>query len=173
MDQLKKDLHWFEKLESKTGKPRAEGDTSEMKVTPVNLQKFMEDAGKWIDDVSYHLGVPERKDWGWSALRSVMHALRDRMPVEEAFQLSAQLPMLIRGLFFESYHYSPVPAKFHWKEMLKRIENEMNPGIDIPVEKVFSAVLQVLYDNISEGEMNDVYATLPKDIRHFWDENRK
>jgi uncharacterized protein (DUF2267 family) len=32
----------------------------------------------------------------------VLHALRDRLTVEEASDLAAQLPMLIRGLYYET-----------------------------------------------------------------------
>ncbi|MDZ7691058.1 MAG: DUF2267 domain-containing protein [Balneolaceae bacterium] len=175
MDRLKKDLHWFEKLQTGPDAEKQETsrtDIEDMEITTVNLQKFIAEAGRWIDEVSHHLETPDRKDRAWSALRSVMHTLRDRIPPEESFQLSAQLPMLIRGLYFESYKYSAVSEKFNADELLKRIEDGMSPGTDVSAEDAFRAVLQVLYDHVSEGEMSDIYATMPKSIRRLWDKNR-
>ncbi|MDX1638676.1 MAG: DUF2267 domain-containing protein [Balneolaceae bacterium] len=139
----------------------------------VNLEKYLVETGQWIDEVATHLDHTERKDWAFNALRSVLHVIRDRTITEEAFQLSAQLPMLLRGLFFEGYQLSNKPEKFHLDEMLNRIEEGMGPASDFTPEQVFKAVLLVLNDHISKGELNDIYASMPKDIKSIWDESLK
>lgn len=139
----------------------------------VNLEKFTMNANLWVDEIAGLMKVGDRKDLAWNALRSVLHALRDRLVPEEMFQLSAQLPMLIRGLFFEGYHYGDKPEKFHVDELKNRISETFGPLAEIDPEVVFKSVLLVLYDHISEGELQDIYSNMPKDIQQLWDESLK
>ena len=41
------------------------------------------------------------KHRAYHGLRAVLHALRDRLPVDQAAALGAQLPMLVRGFYYE------------------------------------------------------------------------
>ncbi|MDR8393237.1 DUF2267 domain-containing protein [Aliifodinibius sp. S!AR15-10] len=183
MDKQQKELHWFEKLpaekrkskhskvrgSSKERKPKKQ--TSMSKKKDVSLEKYTEEADRWIDEVAVYLKTADRRDWAWSALRGVLHAIRDRITPEEVFQLSAQLPMLLRGLFLEGYNLNNKPEKFHLTDLIDRIEISMGPGVTLKPESAFKAVLLVLQDHVSEGEINDIYATLPKDIRQLWDKS--
>lgn len=160
------------KRRSNTGEKKnaQKGEKMDSKIE-VNVEKYVEDAERWIDEVSVYLKTGDRKDRAWNALRGVLHAIRDRIPPEEVFQLSAQFPMLIRGLFFEGYNLNNKPEKFHLEELKDRVEMALGPAVDYKGETAFKAVLLVLYDHVSEGEMKDIYATLPKDIRQLWDKS--
>src|SRR6266851_4782007 len=57
----------------------------------------------WLKDIMQALGWEDRHK-AYVALRITLHALRDRLTPEEASQLGAQLPMLIRGLYYEAGH---------------------------------------------------------------------
>ena len=39
----------------------------------------------------------------YRALRSVLHVLRDRLTPEQAVHLGAQLPLLVRGIFYDGW----------------------------------------------------------------------
>jgi uncharacterized protein (DUF2267 family) len=56
----------------------------------------------WLKEIMDDLG-PDRQR-AYHALRAVLHTLRDRLTVEEAAHLSAQLPLLVRGIYFEGWH---------------------------------------------------------------------
>ncbi|SMO63435.1 DUF2267 domain-containing protein [Fodinibius sediminis] len=172
------ELHWYEKVhEDEKGshkkviharKPATRETAIKRKKKYFN--KYVEDVDSWIGEVAFYLDEEEREDWAYNALRGVLYALRDRLTPQELFQFSAQLPTLVRGVFFEGYHFDGKPEKYHVDEFLDRIDDALGPAADISPERAFEAVLQVLYDHISEGELNDIYRILPDDLKELWDE---
>jgi|SRR5205823_6888539 len=56
----------------------------------------------WLKGVMEKMGWEDRHR-AYSVLRAVLHALRDRLIVDEAVNLGAQLPMLIRGFYYEGW----------------------------------------------------------------------
>src|SRR5258706_928036 len=67
---------------------------------------------------------PGRRNQSYAALRAVLHALRDRLTVDEGAQFSAQLPMLVRGLYYAGWDPSRVPQKMSRDEVLQRVPQE-------------------------------------------------
>src|SRR5262249_25425879 len=70
----------------------------------------------WLNDLMSELDWEDRPHKTYMALRTVLRALRDRLPVEEGIQLGAQLPMLIRGFYYESWNLKDKPHKERCKE---------------------------------------------------------
>ncbi|MCS6927126.1 MAG: DUF2267 domain-containing protein, partial [Candidatus Binatia bacterium] len=70
----------------------------------------------WLNDVMQELGWEEERHRAYLALRTVLHALRDRLTLEEAVDLGAQLPMLIRGFYYEGWTPHRVPRRERHKE---------------------------------------------------------
>lgn len=181
MERRKKELHWFAQFPEKNsfagknkqpGKPELLRGKNEIPKDLPELVNFALKANQWVDEIAVFMKADEKKELAWRALRSVLHAIRDRLTPEEAFQLSAQLPMLIRGLYFEGYHYRNKPEKFHVEELKKRIEKGLGPALlNMDTKSVFKAVLLVLYNHVSIGEMADIYAVMPPDIKQLWDES--
>lgn len=178
------ELHWYENVQEDKNKKKAKeqpvpsrkntedtGREAELSGKRKYFNKYLEDVNSWIDEIALELEVEHRKDWAFNALRGVLYALRDRLTYQELFQFSAQLPTLIRGIFFEGYRYADKPEKYHADEFLTRIEKAMGPAAGIPPEQAFGAVLNVLYNRMNEGELNDIYIILPRDIKKLWDEN--
>ncbi|WP_433296067.1 DUF2267 domain-containing protein [Pseudonocardia sp. CA-142604] len=106
----------------------------------------------------------ERRNRSYAALRAVLHALRDRLTVEEAAQLSAQLPMLIRGIYFEGWDPTKVPVKMHLDDFLARIHDEFPFEIPDSPERLLGITVQALRRHITEGEWKDIRASLPEDV---------
>jgi uncharacterized protein (DUF2267 family) len=64
------------------------------------FDKTLQTTNSWLDEFSEALG-PDRK-LAWKVLSVVLHKLRDRMPVELAAHLGAELPLLVRGAYYDS-----------------------------------------------------------------------
>src|SRR3979409_1993907 len=78
-----------------------------------------------LHEIEEAFGWPkERRNQSYAALRGVLHALRDRLTVEEAAQFGAQLPMLVRGLYYEGWDPSKTPVKLRRDEFVGRFARE-------------------------------------------------
>jgi uncharacterized protein (DUF2267 family) len=105
------------------------------------------------------------------ALRATLHALRDRLTIEEAVHLGAQLPMLIRGFYYEGWTLSGKPGREHRAGFLSAVRECFGPDVALDPERVARAVLKVLAHHVTAGEIEDVKQLLPKDLRDLWTES--
>jgi uncharacterized protein (DUF2267 family) len=105
-----------------------------------------------------------RRNQSYAALRAVLHALRDRLTVEESAQLAAQLPMLIRGIYYGGWDPTKVPVKMHREEFLERIRAEFRYEVPGDIVRLFDVVIEALRAYITDGEWQDVRANLPTDL---------
>jgi uncharacterized protein (DUF2267 family) len=122
----------------------------------------------WLQDLMDRLGWPDRHR-AYLALRAVLHALRDRLTVEEAADLAAQLPMLVRGFYYEGWHPHGKPLKQRKKEeFLAHVAQAFHDGPCVDPERLTRAVFQVLAEHVTAGEIEDVKSSLPADIRALW-----
>jgi uncharacterized protein (DUF2267 family) len=122
----------------------------------------------WLKDLMQVLGW-EQKQKAYDALRAVLHALRDRLTVDEVAHLGAQLPMLIRGIYYEGWDPARKPESVrHKDEFLARIGQQFRVDDDIDPEQIARAVFTVLENRISEGEIEDIESMLPAGLRELW-----
>ena len=132
------------------------------------FDRTVQKTNNWLHELMEVLGWPA-KHRAYSALRGTLHALRDRLTVEEVAHLGAQLPMLVRGFYYEGWDPTGEPLKERHKEQfLARIAQEMRSDESTDPERVARAVFAVLATRVSEGEIQDVKHVLPGDIRHLW-----
>jgi uncharacterized protein (DUF2267 family) len=122
----------------------------------------------WLNDLMRILGWEDRQK-AYAALRAVLHALRDRLTVEEGAQFTAQLPMVIRGIYYEGWDPTGKPVKErHREQFLARIQRHFKGDDSIDPEQVARAVFTVLANRVTEGEIEDVKDVLPTEIRDLW-----
>jgi uncharacterized protein (DUF2267 family) len=123
----------------------------------------------WLNDLMAELNWHDRPHRAYLALRSVLHALRDRLTVEEALQLGAQLPMLIRGLYYEGWTLKGKPHKERReKEFLDHVTKAFKDDEVIDPREVVRAVFSILVRHTSAGEIEDVKHVLPKPLKELW-----
>jgi uncharacterized protein (DUF2267 family) len=122
----------------------------------------------WLNDLMQIAGFQDRHK-AYLALRAALHALRDRLTVEEVAQFGAQLPMLIRGFYYEGWDPTGKPLKVHDKEQfLARIAQAFRDDKSIDREQIARAVFTLLEKRVSQGEIEDVKHLLPKEIQELW-----
>ena len=123
----------------------------------------------WLNDLMVELGWENRPQKACLALRTGLHALRDRLTAEGAVHLGAQLPILIRGVYYEGWKLTGKPVKErHKSEFLDHIAAVFRDDDTVDPEKVMRAVFKVLARHISKGETENVKHLLPKTLQELW-----
>ena len=134
------------------------------------FDKTLQLTNAWLKDIGEEIGADRRHSY--QALRAVLVALRDRLTVEEAVQLAAQLPMLIRGIYFEGYRAAGKPERFRsGEEFLHRIDEHLDGASPPDSLDAARAVFLVLERRVGGGELEDVKRSLPGEIRALFPAN--
>lgn len=129
------------------------------------FDKTLQETHEWLNEISDQLMFQDRRD-AYSSLRAVLFALRDRLTLEEAVHLGDQLPMLIRGIYYESWKPSLNPGEERTgEEFLSNIQRNLRFDIRKDAERIAHAVFSVITRHVSPGEVDDVIHQLPNDIR--------
>lgn len=122
----------------------------------------------WLNEIGDRIGPDKQRSY--HALRAVLHALRDRLTVEEAAHLAAEMPLLVRGIFYEGFRPAHMPRAIDSEAaFLERIEQELNDIGPLAPRDAAAAVFAVLERHVSAGEMAQVRRMLPRDIRRLFD----
>ncbi|MDP2708567.1 MAG: DUF2267 domain-containing protein [bacterium] len=103
-------------------------------------------------------------------LKAVLHAVRDRVMPNEAVDLAAQLPALIRGFYYEGWQPVQTPVKMNQAEFFNRIIDDIPFEVYCPAEDIVKAVLGALNKFISKGELEDIKGEFPKSLSEIFPE---
>ena len=132
------------------------------------LNRTIHVTNNWLKEIAEEMGASDAQV-AYHALRGVLFATRDRLAVEEAAHLAAQLPALIRGIYYEGYRPADKPSTYRNRdEYLQRIRTELEAADGEDPEAAARAVLTVLNRHVTAGELDDVRAMLPEPVRELW-----
>jgi uncharacterized protein (DUF2267 family) len=121
---------------------------------------------EWLKDLREEMGLDDEQR-AFRVMRGVLHALRDRLTIEEAADFAAQLPMLLQGVYYHGWTPRGKPQKIRNRdEFLEKVaENLMR---EHEPEEAVRAVFRVLERRMHDGEIEDVKRILPHAIRELW-----
>jgi len=132
---------------------------------PSIIEHSVEKAHIWLKEIAEELGVDDRQ-YAYRALRAVLHTLRDRLTVDVAAKLAAQLPTLIRGIYYEDWDPSRTPLPLRDVEgFLDHVLAEDGMAGETEASVAVTAVARVLRAHVSPGEIDHVLAVLPDEFR--------
>jgi uncharacterized protein (DUF2267 family) len=128
----------------------------------------LQKANEWVHEMATELGTADAHR-GHTALRVGLHALRDRLGVAEVVQLGAQLPLVIRGLYYEGWNPSGKPVRVRRAEEFLELIDERAPlGLGFESQAVASALFRLLTHRLSPGEAEGLRHVLPRSISQLW-----
>jgi uncharacterized protein (DUF2267 family) len=125
-------------------------------------------AAEWLNLLCEDLGWHD-KPRAYLLLRTTLHALRDFLTVDAAVDLAAQLPVLLRGVYYEGWVPTRTPAHPRGKAaFLARVAAPFaNPPLE-DAEEAAVAVFDLLRRRLSSGEIEQVAHALRKPLRELW-----
>jgi uncharacterized protein (DUF2267 family) len=133
------------------------------------LETTVQKTHEWLRDIKEGLGFDNDRA-AYAALRAVLHALRGLFGADDIAHLGAQLPMLIRGIYYEGW--DPTPA---WREkrreqaFLAAVARELHGHLELQdTERVARVVLRIIAQNLTPGETHKIIALLPHELRALW-----
>jgi len=141
----------------------------------LNFEKYAAKGNEFVNKVAVRLGDAENRDRAGRVLRSVLHALRNRITVEESFQLLSQLPMAIKSVYIEGWrlHHDFTRIKTI-EEFCQEVMKEDGTvawrdfsSVDEAMEGIES-VMKTLADYVTAGELHDIIDLMPKEIKQYF-----
>jgi uncharacterized protein (DUF2267 family) len=137
------------------------------------FDKTLQTTHIWLDELMEVIG-PDRQ-LAWHVLGAVLRALRNRIPLGLAAHLGSQLPLLVRGLYYDQWH---APGNIEEKcrtldEFLEPISKELADTRPVNVREATRAVFQILSRHVNRGQIDNVRDALPEQVRNFWPANEE
>jgi uncharacterized protein (DUF2267 family) len=135
----------------------------------LHFDKYAQDGKAFVNHLAGSLGYADDPAKAGRVLKAVLHALRDRISPEESLQLLAQLPMFLKAVYVEGWHrLSPLPRIKHLEDFIDEVvAADGKTGVwdfptDAAAEHAIRTVFEALRKYVSEGEIEDIRAELPK-----------
>jgi uncharacterized protein (DUF2267 family) len=132
------------------------------------FDRSLHKTNSWLKEVMKGMKWDNRER-SLSALRATLHALRDTMFLEEVVQLGAELPIILRGVYYEGWnpHQKQIRLKsvedFHGLVLLHLGPGRQKFGKE-DIRQFSRVCLEVLTNRVSRGEMKEVQGLLPRKL---------
>jgi uncharacterized protein (DUF2267 family) len=128
----------------------------------------VQETNEWLKAVEARLPPCSRHE-AYGALRAVIHVLRDRLPIEAVMGMSAQLPLLLRGVFLEGWRPKERPSAVRDPQgFADLVKPHLPPGFPRQPNEAVEAVFAVLTARLDSGEVRKLAEYLPSPLRAVW-----
>jgi uncharacterized protein (DUF2267 family) len=130
------------------------------------FDKTLQTTNIWLDEIMAAIG-PDRQ-LAWKALSVVLHTLRDRLSADLAAHLGAELPLLVRGAYYDQYKPSRQPTTFDLDDFVEEVAEWLADARPTDPRDAMAAVFAALSRHVPPGQILKVQQTLPSNLRDFW-----
>ena len=135
------------------------------------LSSSLHKTNEWIRDVADVLGDGNRH-YAYNALRATLHTLRDRLSLEQSAHFSAQLPLVLRGAYFEGWRPSETPSRIRtlddFIECVRREMRDTTPLFHERCAEAVAASLTAIARHVDVGTVAKIQECLPRELREMW-----
>ena len=131
------------------------------------FDKTIQTTNSWLNEITEVLG-PDRQ-LAWKVLSTVLHKLRDRLPVDVAAHLGAQLPLLVRGVYYDQFQPAKQPSSCRdLDEFVAEVQDWLTDVRPVNAKDAVDAVFAILSRHVPEGQLVIVRNSLPGSMRDRW-----
>lgn len=145
----------------------------------LDFEKYASAGSEVLHQLDKKLGG-QGKEHAGRVLRSVLHALRSRLTMQESLQFMAPLPMALKGLYVEGWRFAKPDRHISTPEDFAQAVIEQDgrtawrdfSNLD-EARAAATAVMQVLAGFVPAGEWQDIRAIFPQPLRQEVDQWQK
>jgi uncharacterized protein (DUF2267 family) len=130
------------------------------------FEKTLQTTYIWLDEIGAVVG-PDRRV-AWKVLSVVLHKLRDRLPAELSAHLSAELPLLVRGVYYDQFEPGRLPTRWDYDEFVSEVSQWLADTRPVDPDLAVQAVFTVLSRHLPRGQIDKVQNALPDGLRSLW-----
>jgi uncharacterized protein (DUF2267 family) len=127
----------------------------------------VQETNLWLKSIMEGLDTDDRH-LAYLALRGTLHALRDRLGAEHAVQLAAQLPMLVRGLYYEGWRPAAPTRERTRADFLAHVRSELPHGSALDADLATRAVFATMWQKLDLGEVGKLIDLMPPELKELW-----
>jgi len=138
----------------------------------LDFKKFATEGEEFLHNLSVELNCANDQQKAGRILRTSLHAIRNHLSPNESLQLISQFPMFLKAVYVDGWKIKTTKNKVrHMADFVKEVQNIAGPTGkgDFPTDEVvegsINTVFMVLRKYISLGELEDIKANLPKDLK--------
>ena len=148
----------------------------QLKTAIMDFNKYAEKGNLMLDELASELGIPGDRDLAFRIMRSALHTLRDRLPIQESLHLVSELPFVIKALYVDGWKYQGKPDRQinSVRDFVRRMIQEDYPAGHHDIftakdgENAARAVMKVVQQHLSSGESADILNALPDGLKELW-----
>lgn len=131
------------------------------------FDKTIQTTNVWLDEVMRD--IVEDRQTAWRVLGAVLRKLRDRLPVDLAAHLGAELPLLVRGAYYDQFEPAKLPSRINSiEEFCLEVELLLRDSRPVDPRLAVGSVFALLSRHIAEGQVAKLQQAMPKSIHEFW-----
>jgi len=130
------------------------------------LDSSVQEVNEWLNDMEARLGTTDRKR-AYNALKIALHALRDHVGRDNAVHLAAQLPLMIKGIFYENWQPARTSARTT-QDFVQRGDGAAARGAAVDIEAAIRAGLDVLVARVNPAQSAKLVRLFPEELRELW-----
>jgi uncharacterized protein (DUF2267 family) len=128
----------------------------------------IQETNLWLKCLMEISGINDRQ-FAFTLLKGVLHALRDRIGPENAVHLGAQLPLLLRGVYYEGWRPSETPTRErHVGDFLDHVSANLTKTMECDIEPGVRADFETLWRKIDPDEVIKIIRIMPMELRELW-----
>ena len=122
-----------------------------------------------LEEIERQLNIKNERRRSYHILKTVLHIIRDRLTGSEAADLGSQLPLLVKAIYFDGWSPSRKPIKINKQEFFRKVDYEIGLLPGYTSEQIVKVVIVSLHKYVSSGEIEDIKAIWPKDLKEIFD----
>jgi uncharacterized protein (DUF2267 family) len=131
------------------------------------FDKTLQTTHIWLNEIGEQL-IPD-KQLSWRVLGVVLRNVRDQLPVELSAHLGAELPLLIRGAYYDQYRPAAQPLRDRDLDLfIERVDAELQDNRPVDPRDAVRVVFATLSRHIPRGQIDKIQDALPQRLRDFW-----